>query len=1074
MKRWLLATVNRRLLQVPASALLLAPLLVIDRAEAACTPVAPVSNATIVCSGNVDTQQGGVTGYGTITDDNNTYQVAAGATVHGSSFGITTGSGGVLTNLGTIDGPNGAGLRAGDVTVSNAAGAMISGFNGITAATLKLDNAGTITSGLQGHGIDATTVTVSNSGTIIGIGTNSIGISATTVTVTANTGTISGVRFGVSTTADATIANGGSITATGANGTAVVASGNASIDNHGIISALAAGGIAVNVFGSVTMTANSSRIEGDAMGVSAGTNATVNNTGMILANAANGVALRVINTVTVANAGDIKALGAGSVGILAGTVVLSANSSLISGGRNGISANTATITNSGGSISALDVNGIAINAVTATVTNAGSITAAATGGVGIHAGTVNVTANTGLIAGESRAIMSVSGAVAVSNNTGGTIQSANVNGIAISAVTDANIANAGTIKGGTNGGRAVSAGNSATIANASGGLISAGQFGVSANLVTMNNAGIVESTGFGAAVDAQTANVTNSGTLRAVGENVVQAVTAVALQNSGTISGTAGANGIFSGGRADVVNSGSISAKNGILTGGALNLTNMAGGTIAGTIDGVFAQGAAMISNAGTITGGPFAIATNSTTSITNTGTISGNVGIRSSGAADIVNAGTITGTSGTAIKLTSAADTLTLLPGSKINGVVDFGFGHDVVNVNLAPTSRVSSLTSVTLPTFANFEGTINTITSGGSFNGPSVVSGSTLATLDPTALAQTDRTLMDFTGGVSSLVQGRLNGGSGGAGSNMMAMAYAPETAQAGPFTKAPKSLWTDPAPITVWANSFGGQRIQDETASTLRATSTAWGGAVGIDRKVQPNWLVGAFLGGGQGGLSVDLNSQSVDTAYVFGGAYSRFEWAAQFFDFTLQGGSADNKSRRLVLNGAAVGGMETATASYSGWYISPELAYGYKLEIGNGYLLTPTARLRYVAGRFDGYSETGSAQGLSVGGRTLQDIEERGEVDLSRVTRFDGGELKANIHGGVIALQRVGDTTINTVLLGQTLSFVTPGSRSTVGAVAGFGLDYRTSRNLSLFGAVEGMMMSDQSRTGTAKGGLRVAF
>ena len=373
-----------------------------------------------------------------------------------------------------------------------------------------------------------------------------------------------------------------------------------------------------------------------------------------------------------------------------------------------------------------------------------------------------------------------------------------------------------------------------------------------------------------------------------------------------------------------------------------------------------------------------------------------------------------------------------------------------------------------------------------------PSVTSQTQFATLDPTAFGRADRALMNFTGGISSLVQGRL-GGSAANGSAVQVVSFAP-TGASGRTEEAfaaissmsalgyaaertrplAQSFSYADAPYNVWTSGFGGTSTQKGDDTMLRSVASAGAGVIGVDRQLRPDLLIGAFAGGGTGRLSVELNSQSVDTDYVTGGFYGRFDWVSHFLDFTLQGGATANKSKRLVLNDSAPAGSETATASYDSWYISPEIAYGRRYHFANGYTLTPVGRIRYLAGTVDGYNEAGSAQNLVVGRRTLHDVEERAEVELSKITGVGVGSLRTSVHGGLIALQRLGNPTINTILIGQNLSFATPGKASTAGVVAGAGFDLRATDRMSLFGAFEATLMSDHSRTAAAKAGLKFAF
>jgi hypothetical protein len=308
------------------------------------------------------------------------------------------------------------------------------------------------------------------------------------------------------------------------------------------------------------------------------------------------------------------------------------------------------------------------------------------------------------------------------NNTYNIEAGATVTGDGFGVVfgTGATVNNAGTITGGVG-----IDGSDATIHNMSTGVITGYTGGIRATVANVGNAGLISARGvsatggIGFAIAADTAIVDNAstghitGTLRGIG-----ASTRATVNNAGAISG--GRFGI-SGDTADVTNSGAIAAGDAGILAGTANVTSSGAGAISGRRFGIFATAAATIANAGII---------------------SGKTGIQAGGAVTIANSSAIistAGASGTAIKLSNALDTLTLLPGSRIVGLVDMGFGNDTVNtLAVAPGSNLPSpATAAALPTFINFSGFTNTSFSGGRSTDPAVQAGNQLATLDPTARA-------------------------------------------------------------------------------------------------------------------------------------------------------------------------------------------------------------------------------------------------------------------------------------------------------------------------------------------------
>ena len=471
-------------------------------------------------------------------------------------------------------------------------------------------------------------------------------------------------------------------------------------------------------------------------------------------------------------------------------------------------------------------------------------------------------------------------------------------------------------------------------------------------------------------------------------------------------------------------------------------------------------DGSADIINSG-IAATVSATSDNHTASIVNSGTIRGVAKLTAGYAGSagpgsfLTNSGLIDGSGQyAAIDITANAPggrtALNLLPGSRIVGAILLTCDPTAPTaINITSKARTGS----SVLTFGDTDGTCGlgdgspvTVS-----NAIYVVGGNSIAIVDPSSFAVASRNVVDVTGAIQSLAAGRLanpvpapTGGqaTGFASSGNFAHGMANDAFAAIPgLTPAgqDRALLGNPTftaadGTSVWAQGFGGRRIAPEDGPVLRSVNSFYGGALGIDRMVQPRLRLGAYIGGG--------------------GA---------------------NAANRRVDNNLAANGIETAWSSYASWFVSPELAFGIARPLGGNLTLTPTVRLRYLAAGFGGYQESGSVADMTVNSRLAHYIEERGGIAISHVLAgVAQGRLQTIATAGISALQRAGDSNVNAVLLGQSLAFAVPGQGSLTGFYAGASIDWRHVSGATLFAATEFNTTADASRSITGRGGLRFAF
>jgi len=635
-----------------------------------------------------------------------------------------------------------------------------------------------------------------------------------------------------------------------------------------------------------------------------------------------------------------------------------------------------------------------------------------------------------------------------------------------------------------------------SLTNAAGGqIIGAINAGIQAGTATrLNNAGTISGAVNGVDI-ATIGSLDNAGTLWG-GENGLSATTIGALHNSGAITGddngirattigalTNDAGGAISGGRRTgiwVHDIGSI-VNGGTISGQIISVYASSIGTLVNTgiiesantpilssvsIDSVINSGSIIGLNYGVIaldrigsfynTGtvlADTAVTSHNIASLINSGTIQGRVrAVDAEAITSLVNSGRIIGGTG-AIREIAAADTqLTLLKGSLIEGGIDLGGGVNTLNVGrgLSIDSVFSSSTPLVIGDMAAAPYLYQPL-GGNSYR---------VATVDPTSFLAHDELMADLTGAMFGAIDNHLDNTR-----STQPMGYA---APAAVVEELARFEDVSNAMPHLWAEGFGTFRDQPGSGAMPASSQRLAGFVSGMDTPLSQTTLAGLFGGIAWSQVS-DGSGQTTKALNGFAGAYGSAQLGAGFIDVAISAGHAHFDGTRPVANNGVAGGLQTAGASYDGWFISPQIKVTQPLG-----LLEASGSLRYAGLFLDGFSETGTNRGVVIDGRTAHLLVARAALTAPLAQANDNGDvMRLAVTGGIEARTQFGSNAITGQALGQTIAF-DAGHRDGYGVFAGLKLQYQTSSTLQLFSDTEGQKENDGTFKLSAKAGLKAAF